>query len=455
MKNSVRIIGGGLAGVEAAWQLARRGIAVNLFEMRPRQKTDAHASGNLGELVCSNSLRSDSLAAPAGLLKAEMRQLDSLVIGVAEKNRVPAGSALAVDRERFSVGLTQAIERLPLVRIIREEVREIPDDGIAILATGPLTSPALAAQLALRLGEKHLYFYDAISPIVTAESIDMSVAYRASRYGKGDDDYLNLPLTRGEYDRFIDALLAAERVPTHSFERFVPFEGCMPIEEMADRGKETLGYGPMRAVGLVDPRTGRRPYAVVQLRQENRVRSLYNLVGFQTKMTYPEQRRVFALIPGLAKAEFVRLGSLHRNTFINAPQHLLPTLQWRQRRTLFFSGQMTGVEGYIESAATGLLAGINAANLLAGRPPVVPPATTALGALLRYITDPERKRFQPMNVNFGLIPPLAARLRGKAKKEMMARRALADMAAWVSETNVAATPADTDTKASVEGCTAP
>ena len=455
MKNSVRIIGGGLAGVEAAWQLARRGIAVNLFEMRPRQKTDAHASGNLGELVCSNSLRSDSLAAPAGLLKAEMRQLDSLVIGVAEKNRVPAGSALAVDRERFSVGLTQAIERLPLVRIIREEVREIPDDGIAILATGPLTSPALAAQLALRLGEEHLYFYDAISPIVTAESIDMSVAYRASRYGKGDDDYLNLPLTRGEYDRFIDALLAAERVPTHSFERFVPFEGCMPIEEMADRGKETLGYGPMRAVGLVDPRTGRRPYAVVQLRQENRVRSLYNLVGFQTKMTYPEQRRVFALIPGLAKAEFVRLGSLHRNTFINAPQHLLPTLQWRQRRTLFFSGQMTGVEGYIESAATGLLAGINAANLLAGGPPVVPPATTALGALLRYITDPERKRFQPMNVNFGLIPPLAARLRGKAKKEMMARRALADMAAWVSETNVAATPADTDTKASVEGCTAP
>ena len=455
MKNSVRIIGGGLAGVEAAWQLARREIAVNLFEMRPRQKTDAHASGNLGELVCSNSLRSDSLAAPAGLLKAEMRQLDSLVIGVAEKNRVPAGSALAVDREQFSVGLTQAIERLPLVRIIREEVREIPDDGIAILATGPLTSPALAAQLALRLGEEHLYFYDAISPIVTAESIDMSVVYRASRYGKGDDDYLNLPLTREEYDRFIDALLAAERVPTHSFERFVPFEGCMPIEEMADRGKETLGYGPMRAVGLVDPRTGRRPYAVVQLRQENRERSLYNLVGFQTKMTYPEQRRVFALIPGLAKAEFVRLGSLHRNTFINAPRHLLPTLQWRQRPTLFFSGQMTGVEGYIESAATGLLAGINAANLLAGRPPVVPPATTALGALLRYITDPERKRFQPMNVNFGLIPPLAARLRGKAKKEMMARRALADMAAWVNETSVAATPADTETKASVKGRTAP
>ena len=452
MKNSVCIIGGGLAGAEAAWQLARRGVAVNLFEMRPRQKTEAHAGANLGELVCSNSLRSDSLAAPAGLLKAEMRQLDSLIIRIAELNRVPAGSALAVDRERFSVGLTQAIEQLPQVRIIREEIREIPDNGVAILATGPLTSPALAAQLAARLGEEHLYFYDAISPIVTAESVDMSVAYYGSRYDKGGDDYINLPLTREEYDRFIDALLAAERVPTHSFERFVPFEGCMPIEEMADRGKETLGFGPMRAVGLVDPRTGRRPYAVVQLRQENRERSLYNLVGFQTKMTYPEQRRVFALIPGLAKAEFVRLGSLHRNTFINAPQHLLPTLQWRQRATLFFAGQMTGVEGYVESAATGLLAGINAANLLAGRSPVVPPATTALGALLRYISDPERKRFQPMNVNFGLIPPLAARLRGKAKKEMMARRALADMAAWARETNAAAMPV---IKPRVEGLTAP
>ncbi|MGE5218061.1 MAG: methylenetetrahydrofolate--tRNA-(uracil(54)-C(5))-methyltransferase (FADH(2)-oxidizing) TrmFO [Chloroflexota bacterium] len=452
MKNCVRIIGGGLAGAEAAWQLARRGIAVGLFEMRPGQKTEAHSGGNLGELVCSNSLRSDSLAAPAGLLKAEMRQLDSLILRIAEKNRVPAGSALAVDRDGFSASLTQAIERLPLVQVIREEVRAIPDDGVAILATGPLTSPALSAQLAARLGEEHLYFYDAISPIVTAESIDKSIAYRASRYDKGDDDYLNLPLTHAEYDRFVDAVIAAERVPTHSFERFVAFEGCMPIEEMADRGKETLAFGPMRAVGLIDPRTGRRPYAVVQLRQENRERSLYNLVGFQTKMTYPEQRRVFALIPGLAKAEFVRLGSLHRNTFINAPQHLLPTLQWRQRATLFFAGQMTGVEGYIESAATGLLAGINAANLLEGKTPVVPPATTALGALLRYITDPERKRFQPMNVNFGLIPPLAARLRGKAKKEMMARRALADMAVWAREVSAATAPA---VEPRVERVTAP
>lgn len=449
MRQKVRIIGGGLAGAEAAWQLARRGAAVELFEMRPGRKTEAHATDNLGELVCSNSLRSDSLAAPAGLLKAEMRRLDSLVIRIAELNRVPAGSALAVDRDRFSAALTQAVEQLDGVNVIREEVREIPDDGIVILATGPLTSPALSAQLAARLGEQHLYFYDAISPIVTAESIDMDIAYRAARYDKGGDDYLNLPLTPEEYYRFVDALRVAERVPTHSFERFVPFEGCMPIEEMADRGKETLAFGPMRAVGLIDPRSGKRPYAVVQLRQENRERTLYNLVGFQTKMTYPEQRRVFAMIPGLGDAEFVRLGSLHRNTFINAPRHLLPTLQWRGRQTLLFAGQMTGVEGYIESAASGLLAGINAANLLAGRSVVTPPPTTALGALLRYISDPERERFQPMNVNFGLLPPLAERLRGRVKKEKMSERALADMTAWVRETGskIAVSAAHSETAA--------
>jgi methylenetetrahydrofolate--tRNA-(uracil-5-)-methyltransferase len=287
--------------------------------------------------------------------------------------------------------------------------------------------------LALLLGADHLYFYDAISPIVTAESVDMGVAYRASRYGRDGDDYLNLPLTREEYQRFVEALLSAERVPTHHFERFVPFEGCMPIEEMADRGRETLAFGPMRAVGLTDPRTGKRPYAVVQLRQENREKTLYNLVGFQTKMTYAEQRRVFALIPGLERAEFVRLGSLHRNTFINAPLHLRPTLQWRGRPTLFFAGQITGVEGYIESAATGLLAGINAARLLAGSDAVVPPRTTLLGALLDYITDCERKGFQPMNVTFGLLPPFSTPIRGKAKKELMAGRALADMEAWIRE----------------------
>jgi len=374
------------------------------------------------------------ITAPAGLLKEEMRRLDSLILRMAEANRVPAGSALAVDRQLFARRLTEAVEALPGVRIVRREVDKVPD-GIVILATGPLTSPALSARLASMLGADHFYFYDAISPIVTAESINMSVAYRASRYGRNGDDYLNLPMTHEEYDRFIEAVLAAERVPTHSFERFVPFEGCMPIEEMADRGRETLAYGPMRAVGLSDPRTGKRPYAVVQLRQENKEKTLYNLVGFQTKMTYPSQRRVFALIPGLEKAEFIRLGSLHRNTFINSPLHLMPTLQWRKQQTLFFAGQITGVEGYIESAATGLLAGINAARLLEEKELVVPPPTTALGSLLRYITDEGRKGFQPMNVNFGLLPPLFAKLSGKEKKEMMARRALADLEAWVRETD--------------------
>ena len=445
MEKIVRIVGGGLAGAEAAYQLARRGVSVELYEMRPLRMTDAHATGNLGELVCSNSLRSSLITAPAGVLKEEMRRLDSLVIRVAEDNRVPAGSALAVDRELFARALTQAVEALPKVRIVRQELREIPP-GIVILATGPLTSTALSQHLATLLGSEHLYFYDAISPIVTTESVGMPVGFRASRYEKGDDDYLNLPLTREEYYHFIDALLIAERVPTHSFERFVPFEGCMPIEEIADRGKETLAFGPMRAVGLIDPCTGQRPYAVVQLRQENQEKTLYNLVGCQTKMTYAAQRRVFAMIPGLENAEYVRLGSLHRNTFINSPQHLYPTLQWRQRSNLFFAGQMTGVEGYIESAATGLLAGINAARLIAEEPPVVPPPTTALGALLRYITDPERKNFQPMNVNFGLLPPLSEPLRKKAKKEMMAQRALADMEAWVinPEGGEAFVPLDAD-----------
>ena len=433
MNETVRVIGGGLAGSEAAWQLARRGVAVELFEMRPQRCTEAHSTHDLGELVCSNSLRSTALTAPAGLLKEEMRRLDSLILRIAESNRVPAGSALAVDRESFSRALTHAVEELPNVRIIREEIHAVPS-GIVILATGPLTSPSLSTYLAEMLGSNHLYFYDAISPIVTAESIDMTVAYWASRYGRDGEDYLNLPLNRSEYDRFVDALLTAERVPTHSFERFVPFEGCMPIEEMADRGKETLGFGPMRAVGLKDPRTGKRPYTVVQLRQENKEKTLYNLVGFQTKMTYAAQRRVFALVPGLKNAEFVRLGSLHRNTFINAPEHLLPTLQWRQRNSLFFAGQMTGVEGYIESAATGIVASLNAARLLAQKGLIVPPRTTALGALLGYITDPERKKFQPMNVNFGLIPPLHNSLRDKSKREMMARRALADMDAWITET---------------------
>jgi methylenetetrahydrofolate--tRNA-(uracil-5-)-methyltransferase len=371
------------------------------------------------------------------LLKEEMRRLDSLVVRVAEAHRVPAGSALAVDRAAFGRALTAFVADFPGITVVRREVADVPQ-GITIIASGPLTSPALAGRLTAMLGEEHLYFYDAISPIVTTESIDMSVAYRAARYGRGEDDYINLPLDKEQYHRFVAALRSAERVPTHSFERFVPFEGCMPIEEMADRGEETLAFGPMRAVGLTDPRTGRRPYAVVQLRQENRERTLYNLVGFQTKMTFGEQRRVLALIPGLEKAEYVRLGSLHRNTFINAPAHLDATLQWRGSNAIFFAGQITGVEGYIESAASGIMAGINAGRLCAGVAPVVPPPTTALGALLRYVSDPERKRFQPMNANFGLLPALGARLRGKAKKEMMSARALADLDHWIAQTGVAA-----------------
>ena len=447
MAKIVRVVGGGLAGVEAAYQLARRGVAVELFEMRPNRMTEAHATGDFGELVCSNSLRSLSLTAPAGLLKEEMRRLDSLVVRVAEKHRVPAGSALAVDRELFARALTRFVEALPNVQIHRREVEAIPS-GTVVLATGPLTSPRLSQHLASLLGSQHLYFYDAISPIVAAESIDLNVAFRASRYGRDGDDYLNLPLTREDYGRFIDALLSAERVPSHRFERFVPFEGCMPIEEMADRGRETLAFGPMRPMGLIDPRSGQRPYAAVQLRQENRERTLYNLVGFQTKMTYPEQRRVFALIPGLENAEFVRLGSLHRNTFINSPRHLLPTLQWRRRSDLLFAGQMTGVEGYIESAATGLLAGVNAARLVDAKPPIVPPATTALGALLRYITDPGRENLQPMNANFGLLPPLEEPVRGKAKKETMARRALVDLEGWILRSG------DVNASKSLDACAA-
>ncbi|HXG51221.1 MAG TPA: methylenetetrahydrofolate--tRNA-(uracil(54)-C(5))-methyltransferase (FADH(2)-oxidizing) TrmFO [candidate division Zixibacteria bacterium] len=425
----VRVIGAGLAGAEAAWQLGRRGVRVELFEMRPRRMTEAHSTADIGELVCSNSLRSNALHTPAGLLKEEMRRLGSVVVRAAEAARVPAGSALAVDRALFSAALGEALAALPTVRVVREEVVEVPD-GLTIIATGPLTSAALGEALAAMLGSEHLYFYDAISPIVTAESIDMKVAFRASRHGFEEGDYLNLPLTREEYERFVDALRTAERVPTRSFERFVPFEGCMPIEEMADRGRETLAFGPMRAVGLVDPRTGRRPYAVVQLRQENREATLYNLVGFQTKMTYPEQRRVFSMLPGLAQAEFVRLGSLHRNTFIDAPAHLQPTLQWRRRESLLFAGQITGVEGYVESAASGLLAGLNAVLLVAGKPPVVPPPTTALGSLVRYISDPHRRHFQPMNVNFGLLPPVAGAASKRQKREILAQRALRDLETW-------------------------
>jgi methylenetetrahydrofolate--tRNA-(uracil-5-)-methyltransferase len=438
MAERITVIGGGLAGSEAAWQLARRGVEVDLYEMRPVRGTEAHRTDRLGELVCSNSFRNASLETAVGCLKEEMRRLDSLVVAVADRTSVPAGAALAVDRDLFAAGLTAAVEGHPRIRVHRRELTALPDDGVAIVATGPLTSPALSTVLERLLGGAHLYFYDAIAPIVTAESIDMTVAWRASRYGKGGEDYINCPLDRETYHRFVDAVLAAEKVPARQFERTVYFEGCMPIEEMARRGRDTLAFGPMRPVGLVDPRTGGRPWAVVQLRQDDAAGTLYNMVGFQTKMTYAEQRRVFRMIPGLARAEFVRLGSLHRNTFVNSPALLLPTLQLRAARRVLLAGQLVGVEGYVESAAAGLLAGINAARLVAGAPLVVPPATTAHGSLLVYITQRGRRDFQPMNANYGLFPPLPGRLRGREKKLALARRALEALDRWAAEHALAA-----------------
>jgi len=427
----VTIVGGGLAGSEAAWQLARRGIAVRLYEMRPLRPTPAHHTDQLGELVCSNSFRSASLDAAVGLLKEEMRRLDSIVIQVADRTSVPAGSALAVDRDLFARQLTAAICARPEITLVREELTTLPE-GIAIIATGPLTSPALSQCLQAVLGEGYLYFYDAIAPIVTSESVDRSVVFSASRYGKGGEDYLNCPMTPEEYYGFVDAVVHAQIVPTKDFERCIYFEGCMPIEEMARRGPDTLAFGPMRPVGLVDPRTGRQPYAVVQLRQDNHEATLYNMVGFQTKMTYPEQRRVLRMIPGLTRAEFVRLGSLHRNTFINSPRLLLPTLQLQARKQTFMAGQLIGVEGYVESAAAGLLAAINAARVLHGMPCVVPPATTSLGSLMHYVTDPRRRDFQPMNANYGLFPALTSRARGREKRRALAARALGDCEAWIT-----------------------
>ena len=431
MHSEVTVIGGGLAGCEAAWQLARRGVAVRLYEMRPVRATPAHQTDRLGELVCSNSFRSASLDAAVGLLKDEMRRLGSIVMQVADRTSVPAGVALAVDRDRFAAELTAAISDLAAVTIVREELTTLPD-GLTIVATGPLTSPALSYGLQQLCGERYLYFYDAIAPIVTADSVDRTIAFPASRYGKGGEDYLNCPLTRDEYYAFVHAVLSAQIVPTKDFERCLYFEGCMPIEEMARRGPDTLAFGPMRPVGLLDPRTGRRPFAVVQLRQDNHAATLYNMVGFQTKMTYLEQRRVLRMIPGLARAEFVRLGSLHRNTFVNSPRLLLPTLQLRARRATFIAGQLVGVEGYVESAASGLLAAINVSRMLRDLAGSVPPATTALGSLLHYITEPRRRDFQPMNANYGLFPAIEGRERGLEKRRALAARAARDLEAWMT-----------------------
>jgi methylenetetrahydrofolate--tRNA-(uracil-5-)-methyltransferase len=427
----ITIVGAGLAGSEAAWQAARRGLSVDLFEMRPSVSTEAHQTGMFGELVCSNSLRDDSLGSAVGILKREMRGLDSLVLRIADETKVPAGSALAVDRVRFAERITETVRSLPGIRIHCGEVISIPDGDAVILATGPLTSPALSEELARFVGNTHLYFYDAISPILTVDSIDMNVAFRAARWGKGGDDYINCPLDREQYERLVDEILAADKMPLKSFERCIHFEGCMPVEEIARRGRDTLAFGPMKPVGLTDPRTERRAHAVVQLRQDDTAGRLWSMVGFQTKMTYPEQRRVFRMIPGLENAEFVRLGSLHRNTFIDSPKALEATLQTVRRPELFVAGQLVGVEGYVESTATGMLAGINAVRLLRGERPAVPPATTSLGSLLAYITDRARKDFQPMNANYGLFATLEGRLRGRDKKDALARRADDDWARWV------------------------
>jgi methylenetetrahydrofolate--tRNA-(uracil-5-)-methyltransferase len=440
-QHQVTVVGAGLAGSEAAWQLARRDVRVRLIEMRPVMMTEAHRTAGFAELVCSNSLRNASLETAVGVLKEEMRRMGSLVIAAADRARVPAGSALAVDRDDFSRIITETLERHSGVTIERAEAANIPD-GLAIVASGPLTSPALGEALNNLIGPRNLYFYDAIAPIVAADSIDMNIAWRASRYDKGGDDYINCPMTEAEYEVFVDAVIAAEKVELHPFEKPIYFEGCMPIEEMARRGRQTLAFGPMRPVGLRDPNGG-RPAAVVQLRQDDTEGRLYNIVGFQTKMTYPEQRRVLRMIPGLAGAEFVRLGSLHRNTFIDSPRLLAPTLQLRAREDLFLAGQMIGVEGYVESAAAGLLAALNASRIVEGRTLLVPPAETALGALVAYITDTARRDFQPMNANYGLMPPLSGRARGRQKKIELGERALAAFDNWLAANAVepAATPA--------------
>ena len=426
----VTIIGAGLAGCEAAWQLLRRGYRVVLREMKPDRFSPAHKSPHLAELVCSNSLRSASLENAVGLLKEEMRQMDSLLMAAAGVTAVPAGQALAVDRNAFSLFIEEKLAAQPGLEVIRGEVTEIPAGGITIVASGPLTSDALARAIASRTGSEYLYFYDAISPIVEGESIDASRVFAASRYDHGEADYLNCPMDRETYEAFWKELTEAEQVPIHTFEEIKCFEGCLPIEVIARRGIETLAHGPMKPVGLIDPRTGRHPHAVVQLRREDRNGFLYNIVGFQTKMTWPEQRRLFRMIPGLENAEFARYGSIHRNTFLNTPALLMNSLQLRSHPCLFFAGQISGVEGYVESTAMGLLAGLNAACLLAGREMIPPPPETALGALIGHITNATTKTFQPMNVTFGLFPPLPWRIRKKDRGGHYARRSLAALAAW-------------------------
>ncbi len=434
MRTDLVIIGGGLAGSEAAWQAANSGARVTMYEMRPKEETAAHKTDYLAEIVCSNSLGSnDPLSAP-GMLKEEMRQLNSLIIRIADKVRIPAGAALAVDRDHFARQVTQVLAEHPNVKILREEIQEIPDDALCIIATGPLTSPKLSEAIIQFTQSKNLFFFDAISPIVDADSLNTDRTFLASRYEKGTADYVNCPMDEETYNAFYDALIQADRVQSKSFENVPYFEGCLPIEVMADRGRQTLLFGPLKPVGLIDPKTGQRPYAVLQLRPENIHGSCYNLVGFQTKLTYPEQRRIFRMIPGLEHAEFLRCGSIHRNTFINAPILLQDTLQLKKQPRIFFAGQLVGVEGYVEAAASGGLAGLNAARILSGLSPVTPPPSTAHGALLHYITTCEPKYFQPINSNFGLYPPLDVPVRDKQKKrQLIQERATTHFKAWMTQ----------------------
>ncbi|NPA26737.1 MAG: methylenetetrahydrofolate--tRNA-(uracil(54)-C(5))-methyltransferase (FADH(2)-oxidizing) TrmFO [Chloroflexi bacterium] len=441
------VVGGGLAGSEAAWQAAQRGLKVRLYEMRPRKMTPAHTTGYLAELVCSNSLGTTLIDRAGGLLKEELRRMGSLLLPLAEASAVPAGSALAVDRNVFAQKVTEALESHPNIEVVREEVTDIPQ-GLSIIASGPLTSNALSQAIARLTGQEHLYFFDAIAPIVVADSINMDICFRGARYGRSataEGDYINCPMDKAQYEAFVDALVRAERIELHDFERFALqqgvragkskfFEGCLPIEVMAQRGKDALRFGPLRPTGLIDPRTGREPYAVVQLRQDNLAGTLYNMVGFQTNLKFPEQRRVFRMIPGLEQAEFARYGQMHRNTFIFSPALLDPTLQFRTRPDLFFAGQITGVEGYVGNIATGLLAGWNAARLARGQEPLVLPRETMLGALLYYITHASEHDFQPMKANFGLLPPLPRRIRDKrARGRAYAERALQALEAFLAE----------------------
>ena len=431
----VHVIGAGLAGAEAAWQIAKRGVEVVLHEMRPTKKTPAHKTGNFAELVCSNSLRAAGLTNAVGVLKEEMRRLDSVIMAAADAAKIPAGGALAVDREEFGKIVTEKVKAV--VHFVEEEVTSLDFDDILIIASGPLTAGALADEIKKITGGDDFYFYDAAAPIVTIDSVDFSKAFKASRYDKGaDDSYVNCPMTRDEYLNFRAELLAAEKTKPHDFEEEIFFEGCLPVEVLAARGEDTLRFGPLKPVGLTDPRTGKFPYAVVQLRQDNREATLYNLVGFQTHLTWGEQKRIFKMIPGLEAADFVRFGVMHRNTYINSPKILLPTFQLKSSPKILFAGQITGVEGYVESAASGLMAGVNAARLAKNLEPIIFPPTTCHGALANYITTAVTKNFQPMNITFGLLPPLAMRTKKNLRKEKLAERALCDLKNFSAKLNV-------------------